>query len=76
MPLIHRLIGASMFLIVFLISFFSNQVQLKIEKITMVVVYLAILQLVYLNYISNYQLDLALSLIVVIAVANLFFSKK
>ncbi len=41
----------------------------------MVVVYLAILQLVYLNYISNYQRNLALSLIVVIAVANLFFSK-
>ena len=76
MPLTHRLIGASMFLIVFLISFFSNQVQLKIEKITMVAVYLAILQLVYLNYISKYQLDLALSLIVVIAVANLFFSKN
>ena len=75
MPLNHRFIGASMFLIAFILSYFSDFIQFNIEKTTMVVVYLAILQLVYLNYISNYQRNLALSLIVVIAVANLFFSK-
>ena len=76
MPLNHRLLGASMFLILFFLSYFNNWVQRKLEKITLFVVYLAILQLVYLNYISNYQLDLAISLIVVIAVANLFFSRN
>lgn len=73
MPFTHRIFAAFIFLFLFFISYRSNWVKAELEKITCITVYLSIGHILFLNYLTNYQYQLSISLIIVIALANLFF---
>ena len=76
MPLTDRIIAVAIFLIIFTLSYLNKWVKERIETITYVAIYLALAQLIYLNYINKFEFGLAASLIVVLAVVNLFVKGK
>ncbi|MFP4020777.1 MAG: diguanylate cyclase, partial [Halanaerobium sp.] len=71
-PLI-RLISAGIFLAAYLLSYKSEKVKNKLQIITFFLVLSAILQFIYYTYLQNFKLELAIPLIVIIAVFNLIF---
>lgn len=68
----HRVIAALIFLLLFALSFFSSWVINRIETITFLAAYTAVAQLIYVSYLKQYSFSLAISLIIVIAIVNLF----
>ncbi len=73
MPIFHRLLGALLFLGVFLLSWFSDWVKERLGPLTYLITYSALAHLVILNYLQDYKFSLAVSLVVVVALVNLFF---
>ena len=71
-PMEHRLIASLFFLLPLLFSFFSSWFKKNLNTITFILAYLAVAQLIYVSYSKNYSLTLAISLIAVIAIVNLF----
>ena len=76
MSLKERIIAITIFLIIFGLSYLSNWIKDRLESVTYVTIYLAVAQLIYLNYINKFEFGLAVSLIIVLAVANLFVRGK
>lgn len=68
----HRIFAALSFLALFILTFFSSWIRDRIEAITFSAAYLAAAQLIYVCYLKEYSFTLAISLIVVIAIVNLF----
>jgi len=73
MSMQQRVIGASLFLILYILSVFSRKVYNNLKILTDIVAYLALAHLIYVVYISNYRFELALSLIIAVSIVNLVF---
>jgi diguanylate cyclase (GGDEF)-like protein/PAS domain S-box-containing protein len=73
MPMQQRIIGASLFFVLYLLSVVSKKVYNNLKYLTDLVGYLALVHLTYVVYISNYRFDLAVSLIIAVSIVNLIF---
>lgn len=73
MPMQQRIIGASLFLVLYILSVFSKKVYDNLKILTDLVSYLALVHLTYVVYISNYRFELAVSLIIAVSIVNLVF---
>jgi len=73
MSLNQRAFGASIFLVLFILSFISEWVKKRLQTLINIAVYFAVIHLAYVAYLNSYDYDIAISLIVTIAIANLFF---
>ncbi len=73
MPLNQRFLGMFLFLSVFILSFVNKKIKQSIDHITKIVTYLAIGQLIFISYLSSFNFELSISLLVVITIINLFF---
>jgi len=72
MPLNQRFLGMLLFLSVFILSFVNKKIKQSIDYITQFVTYIAIGQLVFITYLSSFNFELSISLLVVITIINLF----
>ena len=73
MPFYHRILGAVLFLFVFFLSFINEKIKDNIEDATYILFFLAILQMLFLNYQQNFQFQMSISIILTVAVVNLLF---
>jgi diguanylate cyclase (GGDEF)-like protein/PAS domain S-box-containing protein len=73
MPMQQRIIGASLFLVLYILSVVSKKVYDNLKILTDLVAYLALVHLTYVVYISDYRFELAVSLIIAVSIVNLVF---
>ena len=73
LPSNHRIIGVIMFLGLFVLSYINRWIKQNIQTATHVITFAAIGQLILVNYLTSFEIGMAISLIVVIAIINLFF---
>ncbi|MFW5991927.1 MAG: GGDEF domain-containing protein [Halanaerobiaceae bacterium] len=69
-----RILISSLFLLIFLLSFFSSKIYKNLYEITRLVSYGTILHLLYISYLTNFTLNYIFSLLIVIGVANIIFN--
>ena len=69
-----RLISAVIFLAAYLLSYKSIFVKKRIQIITFFLSLFAILQFIFYTYLKNFRLELAIPVIIIIAVFNLIFN--
>jgi diguanylate cyclase (GGDEF)-like protein/PAS domain S-box-containing protein len=69
----HRTFAMSIFLSLYILSFISTWVKKRLKNLIYLAVYLAIIHLAYVAYLNSYNYDIAISLVVTIAIVNLFF---
>lgn len=72
----HRILPGSVFLIVYLGSYFTKIIKNNIYKLFYYLVYFANIHLLYLAYINNMALNFAFSIIVVIFISNLLLKPQ
>ncbi|MFW6001221.1 MAG: diguanylate cyclase domain-containing protein [Halanaerobium sp.] len=73
MPMQQRIIGASLFLVLYILSVFSKKIYKNLIILTDLVSYLALAHLTYVVYVGEYRFELAVSLIISVSIVNLVF---
>jgi PAS domain S-box-containing protein len=73
MPIEHRLLTAVIFLVVYLMTQINTWFEKRIERITYITVIFAIIQLIYVSYLMNYQFVISINILIILAIANLIF---
>ncbi len=71
-----RFIFSSLFLITFLLSYRVNFIKNNLDLFFIFCLYIMTLHLIYLGYISNYRIDIYLSIVVIILTSNLIIKSK
>lgn len=76
MSLNQRILAASVFLIIYLLSYFLDKVKNNVEKYFYFTVYFANLHLIYLAYQNKITLNYAFSIIIVIGICNILIKSQ
>jgi len=61
MSLNQRAFGASIFLVLFILSFISEWVKKRLQTLINIAVYFAVIHLAYVAYLNSYDYDIAIS---------------
>ena len=73
MTIRQRIFGAGIFFIIFLLSYFNNWIKENLEKVTYFIAFLAIIQMIFINFILDFNFQMAISIIVTVFVFNILF---
>ena len=73
MPIEQRLLTAFIFLVVYLLTQINTWFKQRIEKVTYLTVVFAIIQIIYVSYLMDFELQITINVLIILAIVNLIF---